>query len=203
MQADGYIKFHCLREENDPDVEEQLLLTINRIRGLLKDKEWLGISESIGYGNLSIRDIHGDGFLISGSASGGLERLSKETISRVYRWDYSSNTLWCRGFCDASSESLSHAAIYEALPQVLAVVHIHDSALWIAMQENLCSTPAGIEYGSVAMAEAVKKAVTNKTDLSILRMGGHEGGFLLWGASLDEIWSRLLELYHEEIGDED
>jgi L-ribulose-5-phosphate 4-epimerase len=69
-------------------------------------------------------------FVITGSGTGSLKKLSAEHYTRVTAYDLLKNTLTSAGPIKASSESLTHAAVYETLPLINTVLHIHHLALW-------------------------------------------------------------------------
>lgn len=193
MQDEGYIKFRFFREEKEAGIGPALLDEMNRIRRILVARKWLGMTDGIGYGNLSCRQNKEEsGFFISGSATGALTELSAEHISHIYAYDFERHEVHCRGFIDPSSESLTHAAIYSVLPHVMAVIHIHDTVLWERNRSFLSGTPDGIDYGSSAMADAVRAAASNTTSPALLRMGGHAGGWLAWGKTLEEVITKGL-----------
>ena len=185
--GEGYIKFDCRREDADCGISDSLLSEINRCRLWLKSSGWLGVENGIGFGNLSYRDAYSQGFFISGSATGGKDVLEQDDIARVGGWDFASQIINCRGRCDASSESLTHAAIYESAPEVMVVIHFHDYRLWRSSVDTVFSTSEQAEYGTAMMAEAVKSAVLNLGGPCLIRMGGHQGGMLAWGRSFDEL----------------
>ena len=67
--------------------------------------------QAVGFGNLSIRGQQG-GFYISGTQTGHLYRTDGRHYSQVTRFDIETNWIECRGPVQASSEALTHAAIY-------------------------------------------------------------------------------------------
>src|SRR5262249_18474482 len=72
-------------------------------------------------------------FYISGSATGGLPMLTPTDCVRIVAYDFANNCLRYKGAAIPSSESLTHAAIYESDSSVCAVIHCHDLALWRAL----------------------------------------------------------------------
>jgi ribulose-5-phosphate 4-epimerase/fuculose-1-phosphate aldolase len=71
----------------------------------------------------------------------------------VVAYDFAENWLRCEGPTVASSESLTHAAVYESEPTVFSVIHGHDVKLWAALlEEEATATPKGVEYGTPEMA---------------------------------------------------
>jgi len=64
---------------------------------------------------------------ITGSATGGLPELTPTDCVRVVAYDFARNWLRYEGAAIPSSESLTHAAVYESDPSTSAVIHCHDS----------------------------------------------------------------------------
>src|SRR5207237_10329281 len=83
-------------------------------------------SSGISFGNVSIRDGATNNFYITGSATNGLATLSPMDCARVVACDFERNWLQYEGTAIPSSESLTHAAIYESDPMAGAVIHCHD-----------------------------------------------------------------------------
>ncbi len=138
----------------------------------------------IGFGNVSLRIGDGGAFLITGSQTGHLPELTAADLSLVDATDLATNRVQCRGLKPASSESLSHAALYRCWPQVHAVIHVHNHALWERLRNRLPTTPEDVPYGTPAMAEAIARAAA--APAGVLVMGGHQDGLLAYGPSLAE-----------------
>ncbi len=145
--------------------------------------------EGLGYGNISQRvDVPGssNAFLITGSQTGHLESLGKEHYAVVTACNPLQNRLRAYGETPPSSESMTHSVIYQTLPQVSAVIHVHSAYLWQNARENgWLSTPADITYGTPEMAEAVHQILLEtRMDKGVLAMLGHEDGIVAWGKTL-------------------
>lgn len=153
-------------------------------------------SDGIGYGNLSVRATAGS-FYISGTATGRLPALGEKHFALVNSWSFNENSLTCTGHFNASAESLSHAAIYETLPQVGAVIHIHHKGMWDKYFNLLLATSPEVLYGTPEMAREIKEFVgTIKPEQDkILIMGGHEEGIIAWGETLDDAGSTVLNYF--------
>jgi L-ribulose-5-phosphate 4-epimerase len=151
----------------------------------------------VGYGNLSVRVPSSNSFVITGSATGNLSELSGEHYSKVTEFDFSKNWIKCEGEIKASSESLTHAAIYSALPKVNSVFHIHNKNLWITLIHKFPSTESNITYGTKEMAKSVGALVSDNIILKekIFAMGGHEDGVVTFGDSVDAAGKALLLHY--------
>ncbi len=147
----------------------------------------------VGFGNLSIRD--GDEFIISGTQTGHLEQTSHAHYARVTGADIDRNRVTCVGAVQASSESMTHAAIYAVAPNVRAVVHAHDQSLWQASLGQLPTTEADIAYGTPDMARELQRLFEQTTfgSAGLAVMAGHEGGLIAIGRDLDEATGRMLD----------
>jgi hypothetical protein len=153
--SEGYIKFDCHLHEANSGLSEEHFLLINAWRDKLYHLKLMGCYPGgIGYGNLSIRS--GSGFIISGSATGCKEVLTIDDYARVDRYDYYKNEIYCTGRISASSESMTHAAVYEARPDVMAIIHIHSIGLWEKYRGIMPETPETAQYGTPEIALAVR-----------------------------------------------
>jgi L-ribulose-5-phosphate 4-epimerase len=197
MDEKGYLKFQCYWSKTGP-VDEGLVKTINPWRNKFYDKGWIGAyPNKIGYGNVSIRLV-GNIFLITGTETGNLPRLTGEHYSKVVAYNLEKNAITCIGPAKASSESLSHAAIYTKNPLANAIIHIHSKKLWESLKNSKPTTSANIEYGTPEMAKDIIR-LFKETDLAetkILVMGGHEDGIICFGSNLEEASNTLLHAPH-------
>lgn len=195
---EGSIRFNCLWEQEEILLPEDTYLQLETARSTLYDLGLIGTyPDGIGYGNLSQRILGGDFFYISGSATGAKKRLEASDYSMVTSFTIPANQLSCRGLAKASSESMTHAALYQALPSANAVVHVHCLWLWEKLLYNYPATPARIEYGTPEMAEAVGRLATEMMDNKeqIIVMAGHKEGILAFGNDLREVTQLLVKLY--------
>ena len=148
--------------------------------------------EGLGYGNVSVRQRHG--FIISGTQTGAAERLGAAGYTRVTACDPTYNHIEACGPLKPSSEALTHGAIYALDPRIAAVLHVHSPELWQNNPLALPATPAGVGYGTPAMAAAVA-ALHVETDLPrrrLLVMGGHEDGIVAFGPSVADAGKTLV-----------
>jgi hypothetical protein len=184
---EGYIKYQCNWIKEDVIQPEQIL-DINKWRKRLMDQGYLGMYDNgIGYGNISIRLQDGN-FMISGSATGGVSELTTAHYALVTDYNLSRNQLTCKGMTIASSESLTHAAIYACSESIKAVVHVHHKEKWNRMLHQSATTDPSIAYGTPAMAFAIQDLITQHQvgSNNIITMGGHEDGLLSFGQTLEE-----------------
>ena len=167
---------------------------LNRYRRKLLELGIIGVDASgIGFGNLSIRDGATLRFYITGSATGAMPDLTPANYAKVVAYDFGKNWLQCEGSTVASSESLTHAAVYESDPTANAVIHCHDIKLWAALLDKAPTTRKRVEYGTPEMAYAVRR-LFDRTDVKrrkIFVMSAHEGGLVTFGRDLQEAFGIL------------
>lgn len=197
MIDEGYIKFDIDWTPTEPaacpEIDE-----LNRWREPLVEAGLIGYYEDldIGYGNLSARLPFGGHFVISGTQTGHIRRTGYEHYSVVTDFDVDANRLVCRGAARASSESLTHAAIYSADATVNAVVHVHEPRLWRALRGILPTTPADAAYGTPDMARALVRLCHDPEFRSrgVAVMAGHDAGLIAVGKTIGEAARRVLAL---------
>ncbi len=152
-------------------------------------------ARGVGFGNLSCKVAGHDPFFISGTGTGRRKRLSPRHFTQVTAWSYEGNWLECRGPCRASSESLSHAAIYQSRPEAMAVIHVHHAALWHHLYQKIPTTHPAAQAGTPAMARAIQDILENCPG-GIFVMGGHQDGLMAFGRDLEEAGQRLVACFH-------
>jgi hypothetical protein len=197
---DGVIKY--VSDRVDGVVSASADLTeLNRARTQLFDLGLIGTyPDGIGYGNVSIR-ASGEQFVITGSATGALRSLQTEHFSLVERFSIEKNQVRSRGALHASSEAMTHGAIYAANCAVHCVMHIHSRNLFDThLQKRALATPAAIAYGTPAMAQAVTQMVRGQTTLPVLfAMAGHDEGLVAYGSSVAGVLALLVETHHRRL----
>jgi L-ribulose-5-phosphate 4-epimerase len=192
----GSIKFRCQQvpvEISRFDGFDEL----NRCRRELIQFRMIGVdARGVGFGNLSVREDDSPRFYITGSATGQIRELAPADYARVVAYDFDGNWLRCEGSRIASSESLTHAAVYESDPTVRAVIHCHHMKLWAALLNKVPTTPRTAEYGTPEMACAVRRLfeVTDVKTKKILVMAAHDGGLVAFGKDPQEALAILAEL---------
>lgn len=195
---EGYIKFNCEWNQTDIQISPLLFQKLEEARTKLYQLELIGMyPDGIGYGNISTR-IDSSTFLITGSATGQFEQLKPENYALVTGYNFAENSVYCTGQTKASAESLTHAAVYEVLPDVKAVVHVHCLWLWEKLLNNYPSTPTEVEYGTPEMAKAIQQQLTRMNlNEKLIVMGGHREGILTFGGTLEEATSEILKIYNQ------
>ena len=118
-------------------------------------------------------------------------------------YDWQQNYVICQGLIKASSETLTHAAIYHALPTVNAVIHVHHQQLWSSLLDRLPTTAPECAYGTPEMAEEIIQLCQQPTtqQQQIIAMSGHESGVLTFGSNLERAGEALLKYFATINGD--
>ncbi len=196
---EGYVKF-IGEWEKSPAMPFRFIKELNRWRTILYDKKLIGMyGNGIGFGNISQRFDKQGRFIISGSATGKYPVLKPEHYSLVTKVDIEKNKLLCHGQVMASSESMSHAAIYIESPESGGVIHVHHKGMWEKLLHKVPTTDKKAAYGTPEMARSIISLMrdTNLMNMKIFVMEGHEEGIFTFGADLDEAGKVLLEYYDE------
>jgi ribulose-5-phosphate 4-epimerase/fuculose-1-phosphate aldolase len=113
---------------------------------------------------------------------------------RVVDCDFKKNWLRYEGTATPSSESLTHAAIYESNSMTSAVIHCHDSDLWARLLDRAPTTSKAVAYGTPEMASETRRLFeeTDVQNRKILVMAGHEGGIVTFGKNLEQAFDVLM-----------
>lgn len=197
MIDEGYTKFIVDWSDREPlsasetgDLERWRKPLFNA--GLVGYYEKLGI----GFGNISVRASDAGQFIVSGTQTGHLPATGPQHYALVTSYDIAANRVSCRGAVQASSESLTHASIYELGSTVGAVVHIHDMRMWKELKCKAATTHPNVAYGTPEMADEFKRLFreTDFAETGIAAMAGHESGVISIGRSLQEAANRVLKL---------
>jgi ribulose-5-phosphate 4-epimerase/fuculose-1-phosphate aldolase len=198
MIGEGYIKFNCERINENISIPVNIFTSLSKWREKMFELDFIGVySNGIGYGNISVR-ADANSFYISGTATGSLPMLEEKHYALVNSWSVATNSLQCNGKINASAESLSHAVIYESLPDVGAVIHVHHKGMWDKYLNLLLTTSPDILYGTPEMAMEIKNIARNikPEQDNILIMGGHEEGIITWGNTLDDAGEIILKYFN-------
>jgi len=151
---------------------------------------------NIGFGNLSMRSTEPGQFLITGTQTGHIEQTTAEHYSLVTSFDVDRNEVYCTGPVQASSEAMTHAALYELDPSIAAIVHVHSKPLWDQYLNALPTSDKAVTYGTPEMAMELGRLYRESPFGSggIAVMGGHEEGLISIGESLEQAATRILTL---------
>ena len=194
---EGYIKYDS-RWTRGPAPDAAIVACIERWRqplyaaGLVGHYPDLGV----GFGNLSVRAGEPGQFVITGTQTGHLETTQAEHYALVTRADIAANTVWSTGPVNASSEAMTHAAIYALSPGIGAVVHVHSKPLWRRYLDVLPTTRANVPYGTPPMADEFTRLWSEgrfRMD-GLAVMAGHEEGIVSIGTDIGEAAEQVLAL---------
>ena len=151
-----------------------------------------GRYEGLAYGNVSLRLQDSGMFIISGTRTGGLARLGPDHFSRILSFDLATNQLLATGPIPPSSEALTHAATYAAVPWVNCVLHAHCPEIWQqASSLDLPVTSPATTYGTPDMAREVSQFLDGTRRIVV--MGGHQDGIIAVGSTVREAALALIE----------
>ena len=204
MQAEGVIKFDLQFTRADPSVTD--LNELKRWRSILWNLKLIGQDPGryggYGFGNVSqrIEPFHAArgnrAFLISGTQTGKLAVLDNQHFATVSAWDTTRNRVIASGPVKPSSESLTHAAIYDLDDALRVILHVHSPQIWnSAADKGIASTDPAVEYGTPAMAEEVRRlfSKTAARHAGLFAMGGHADGVVSFGADVEQAGQILLQ----------
>lgn len=204
-KTEGVIKFQLDFEQGEaldyPQVE-----SIERWRQQLMQLGLIGHDdaryEGLGFGNISHRvslAVKPNAFIITGTQTGHLQQMDSSHYALVSDCDPRQNWLQAQGPVKPSSEAMTHAVIYQKIPQAEAVVHIHSPDIWShAQQLGLAVTNPAVEYGTPQMAAEIERLIDDGLPRGhTISMGGHEDGVITWGESLDIAGNEVMMLLHE------
>ena len=185
---EGYIKFTPVWKRSAP-LPEAVIEDLNKARQELYDCNLIGAyPNGIGFGNISQRIKGTTQFYISGSATGNYAKLTGAHYSKVRSFDLEKNSLTCSGPIVASSESMSHAVIYQVCDWVNAVIHVHHLEYWQKLLHQVPTTDRSATYGSPEMAFSIIDLLktTNLPETKLFVMEGHREGIFAFGKNLEE-----------------
>jgi len=187
-ESEGYVKYQCHWIRSSP-LPAQDLFDINACRDKLFRLGLIGAYEhGVGFGNISIRIGQSEQFIISGTQTGHIPSLQEQHYARVIDVDFNQNVLTCEGPIQASSESMTHAALYIINKDINAVIHIHHPYLWKKMINILPTTQPGVSYGTTEMAKEIVRLYKERylEEKKIIVMSGHQDGIISFGKDLYE-----------------
>ncbi|WP_457595066.1 class II aldolase/adducin family protein [Hydrogenimonas sp.] len=185
--TDGVIKFR-IDHTSGPALEESFWRPIEPIRRRLYKLGLIGVRDGIGYGNVSRRLEEGR-IVVTATQTGHLPRLDGEGYALVEAYDEAAFRIRSRGAAKPSSETLTHAALYEIDPLIGWVIHIHSAPLWeMMMRSKKYLKSADVPYGTPEMVREVRRIYEGRDPLKepLFAMAGHEEGIVAFGRSGEE-----------------
>lgn len=197
---EGYVKYEADHSPG-PAPDAAAVSLLNRWRRPLYDAGLVGhyADLGVGFGNISIRGTQPEQFIISGTQTGHIAETGANHYALVTRTDIRRNRVECTGPVQASSEALTHAALYALSERVNAVVHVHSRTLWDRYRFSLPTTDEAVPYGTPEMAREFERLwhETGFASDGIAVMAGHDEGLVSIGATLAEAAKRMLRLAQE------
>lgn len=197
MIDEGYIKFDSQWQKTE-SLENSEIESLIRWRQPLYDAGLIGFYAElgIGFGNLSVRAGKAGQFIISGTQTGHLRDTGAEHYALVADYDIGKNRVVSIGASEASSESMTHAAIYELDPGIGAIVHVHSDGLWATLKGSAATTDAQVAFGTPEMALEFARLWSDSDfrDTGIAVMAGHEAGLVSTGGDLQQAAERILAI---------
>jgi ribulose-5-phosphate 4-epimerase/fuculose-1-phosphate aldolase len=199
VASEGVVKFKQ-QYTKKPPVEFCNFNELNAWRTILYSTGLIGQRpdkySGVGYGNISQRlepcsrsRNNRNKFLITGTQTGGIEELAREHYATVLEYYPNRNEVVSEGPIKASSESMTHGAIYDLDDSINAVFHAHSRQIWtLASQLKIPTIKDEVEYGTPEMAYEVFK-LFDETDVGssrIFSMRGHEDGVFTFGKTSEE-----------------
>ena len=114
--------------------------------------------------------------MISGTQTGHVVDVTAEHFAVVTAYDIGANSVTSSGPVEASSESLTHAAIYDLDSAIGGVVHAHSDqpVEWLSA-DTLPSTKASVAYGTPQMAHEFSRLFRETTVRKRLALRGWPG----------------------------
>ncbi len=195
MIDDGYVKYKCIWTKTQP-VNADMIHDLLVWRQELYHLDIIGAYENgVGFGNVSQRVAQSCEFFVTGTATGTIQQINQNHVSIVTSVDIDENLLQCSGPVKASSEAMTHAAIYAEDETIGGVIHVHNLALWDAFYEVVPTTNPQATYGTPKMARELAKIVREhkkKKNKPLIVMAGHEEGLIAYGKTLDDAGKVIL-----------
>ena len=194
---EGYVKY-VSHWTPGPEPDADTVALLNQWRQPLFVAGLIGhyAEHNVGFGNISVRAQHGGLFIISGTQTGHIEKTTGEHYALVTAVDINLNSVDSTGPVQASSEAMTHAALYELSADINAVVHIHSAELWQRHLNVLPTSDPSVAYGTPDMAREFLRLwqqTTFATD-RVAVMAGHDEGLVSVGATLEQAAERMLTL---------
>ena len=205
--VEGVVKFKQ-ELQRAPALESKMLRGLDSWRSLLHRSGLIGQDSSRyngkGYGNVSQRaSQYGSGsFITSGTQTGGIKHLSPEHYTVVLSCFHEKNLVISRGPIEASSESMTHAVLYQRDPDINFIFHSHSPEIWEAHRYlNIPSTREEVEYGTPEMAREVLRLYDSEKikDLGIFAMDGHKDGIMTFGKTAKEAGITMFKYFKDSL----
>lgn len=204
-QNEGVIRFSFEQKKSQQAVNPELIDELNAWRHILFCLKLIGGRldryQGLGFGNISARESspYSKNFIITGSQTGHFPNLKSGQYVRIEKADLQNFRLVANGDCPPSSESFTHAALYQADPKINYIFHVHSPDLFAYSNSLLC-IDRDIPYGTPEMMSAVRNlSEENSVRPLIFATLGHEDGIFVAGNRINEVGSVLLTTYAQAL----
>lgn len=156
--------------------------------------------EGFAFGNLSTKyadHTDDDVFVITASQTSGAVQLEADHLVTIREANLSRFWVEAEGAEPPSSETLTHAMIYQADKRARCVLHIHNPAMWHHRAKlNLPETPESVSYGTQAMVSAVAELLDqHQSRPLVFATAGHQDGIFVLGTHLRDCGGLLVTYY--------
>jgi ribulose-5-phosphate 4-epimerase/fuculose-1-phosphate aldolase len=199
MIDEGYIKFELYWEQKANDFKFDISKLMHW-RDHMHKLHLIGNYPDlgIGFGNISQKLGSTGAFVISGTQTGDVFPIKEEHFTTVTKYDLEANSVWCKGPIKASSESMTHAAIYEYNNAIRAVIHVHHLNLWKELLNKVPTSQKNVPYGTPEMAMEIHRLFKEEqlSKKQIMAMAGHDEGIITFGETLEEAAEVLMKYYN-------
>lgn len=198
MKSEGVIKYRLFFEKTGP-VDRESIAELNAWRNIMYQLKLIGQDsnryEGCCFGNLSRRLQGPEQFVITASQTGYFAELDSSHYTIVTACDTARNQIFAKGVMEPSSEALSHAAVYQVLPDVHFVYHAHSLTIWPrAGKLHIPTTSPEVPYGTVELAAEISNLCLEERtrQRKIISLGGHEDGIIVFGKTAAEAGTTLV-----------
>ncbi len=199
LPDEGYVKFQQDRKDTGP-LDEALWAPVEAARAVLYAAGLIGMYrggalDGIGYGNVSRKEAfrRQAPLIVSGTRTGGLPVLDGRHYVRILEAIPEENRVRCEGPVNASSETMTHAAVYAMDAAVGCVLHVHHKGHWERLLHRVPTTRAEVPYGTPEMAAEVARLFQEEAlgYHGFFAMAGHEEGLVAFGAEPEDALNAL------------
>ena len=192
---EGYVKYIAVHTMS-PAIEVPYWTELNNARTQLHRLGFLGVNpQGIGFGNVSIR-FQGEEFLVSGTATGAAPELTLADYCLVSSFDLAQNSIVSMGPVKASSEAMTHGAVYRSCAEANCVMHIHSESIFNGMiRDSYPATAKDAVYGTPKIALALAQRIQELgADEGAVVLAGHDEGVIVWGPTVEKALNVILQL---------
>lgn len=205
--AEGVIKFELIHSYSPISIAPNTLALLNAWRHLLFRLGMLGQDaqryDGLAFGNCSCRASEADAlFWVSATQTSNKAFLREEDCCAITRYDLNRHLLYSRGLAQPSSETLTHAAIYQIKNGVNCVIHVHSPEIWQkTLALGLAHTDATISYGTHEMVNATQDLLTQQLlgETGLYTMLGHEDGVVAFAPDIEQCAELILKTWIKSI----